>query len=133
MNAVTVQRAALVIDDDPFIGELLQALLETQGYAVEIVTDGIDAIELKRDYDVILLDLKMPIFDGERLAAYWMLTKPDVLKRVIVLSGYSRFTQGRKLPAFAVLEKPFEYDALLRAVQACAAQTPPEKLNERPA
>lgn len=122
MNAVTVQRTALVIDDDPFIGELLQVLLETQGYTVEIVTDGIDAVELKRDYDVILLDLKMPIFDGERLAAYWMLTKPDLLKRVIVLSGYSRFTQGRELPAFAVLEKPFEHDALLRAVEACAAQ-----------
>jgi len=122
MNAGTRKKTALVIDDDPFIGELLQTLLETQGYAVEIVMDGIDAIELKRDYDVILLDLKMPIFDGERLAAYWMLTKPDVLKRVIVLSGYSRFTEGRKLPAFAVLEKPFEYNALLRAVEACATQ-----------
>lgn len=122
MTGETMQRTALVIDDDPFIGELLQVLLGTQGYGVEIITDGIDAIELKRDYDVILLDLKMPIFDGERLAAYWMLTKPDVLKRVIVLSGYSRFTEGRKLPAFAVLEKPFEYDALLRAVEACAAQ-----------
>ena len=122
MTGETMQRTALVIDDDPFIGELLQVLLGTQGYGVEIITDGIDAIELKRDYDVILLDLKMPIFDGERLAAYWMLTKPDVLKRVIVLSGYSRFTEGRKLPAFAVLEKPFDYDALLRAVEACAAQ-----------
>ena len=122
MTGETRERTALVIDDDPFIGELLQVLLGTQGYGVEIITDGIDAIELKRDYDVILLDLKMPIFDGERLAAYWMLTKPDVLKRVIVLSGYSRFTEGRKLPAFAVLEKPFEYAALLRAVEACAAQ-----------
>jgi two-component system, OmpR family, response regulator len=123
MTGETRQRTALVIDDDPFIGELLEVLLGTQGYGVEIITDGIDAIELKRDYDVILLDLKMPIFDGERLAAYWMLTKPDVLKRVIVLSGYSRFTEGRKLPAFAVLEKPFEYAALLRAVEACAAQS----------
>lgn len=122
MSGETRQRAALVIDDDPFIGEVLQALLGTQGYVVEIITDGINAIELKRDYDVILLDLKMPIFDGERLAAYWMLTKPDLLKRVIVLSGYSRFTEGRALPAFAVLEKPFEYTALLRAVEACAAQ-----------
>ena len=122
MTGEITQRTALVIDDDPFIGEVLQVLLGTQGYVVEIITDGINAIELKRDYDVILLDLKMPIFDGERLAAYWMLTKPDVLKRVIVLSGYSRFTEGRTLPAFAVLEKPFEYAALLRAVEACAAQ-----------
>jgi len=122
MSGEARQRTALVIDDDPFVGEVLQVLLGTQGYEVEIITDGINAIELQRDYDVILLDLKMPIFDGERLTAYWMLTKPDLLKRVIVLSGYSRFTQGRKLPAFAVLEKPFEYAALLRAVEACAAQ-----------
>jgi DNA-binding response OmpR family regulator len=116
-------RNALVIDDDPFIVELLQVLLETKGFAVDIVRDGIDAVELKRNYDVILLDVKMPIFDGERLTAYWTLTQPDVLKHVIVLSGYSRFTRTKTLPAFAIIDKPFDYNELLTTIEACAAQS----------
>lgn len=126
MSGPQVPRKALVIDDDPFIAELLQVLLETRGFVVEIVHDGIDAVELKSHYDVILLDVRMPIFDGERLTAYWMLTQPDVLKRVIVLSGYSRFVKTRDLPAFAVVGKPFDYDELLNVIEACAAQTSTE-------
>jgi len=123
MNDETPARRALVIDDDPFITELLQVLLETRSFAVEIVRDGIEAVELAHDYDVILLDVKMPIFDGERLTAYWTLTRPDVLKHVIVLSGYSRLTRTQNLPVFAVIDKPFDYNELLNAVEACAAQS----------
>ncbi len=122
MSGAEITRKALVIDDDPFIAELLQVLLETRGFVVEIVRDGIDAVELKSHYDVILLDVKMPIFDGERLTAYWTLTQPDLLKRVIVLSGYSRFTRTRDLPAFAVVDKPFDHNELLNLIEACAAQ-----------
>ena len=119
----TTARSALVIDDDPFIVELLQVLLETKGFEVEIARDGIHAVELKRHYDVILLDVKMPIFDGERLTGYWMLTQPDILKRVIVLSGYSRLARTKNLPVFAVVDKPFNYHDLLNTIETCAAQS----------
>jgi CheY-like chemotaxis protein len=122
MEPPSPKRCALVIDDDPFIAELLQVLLEARGFEVDVARDGIDAVELRRPYDVILLDVKMPIFDGERLTAYWALTQPDILKRVIVLSGYSRFTRQQNLPAFAVIDKPFDHDRLLATVEACAAQ-----------
>ncbi len=122
-------RYALVVDDDPFIAELLQVLLESRGYDVEIARDGIDVVELKRIYDVILLDLKMPVFDGERLAAYWKLTQPEVLKRVIVLSGYSRHPASEALPAFEVVSKPFDPLALLGVIDRCVAQhsRPPDE------
>jgi CheY-like chemotaxis protein len=123
MSEGAIARRALVIDDDPFITELLQVLLETRDFAVDIVRDGIEAVELPHHYDVILLDVKMPIFDGERLTAYWMLTRPDVLKHVIVLSGYSRLTRTQNLPVFAVVDKPFDYNQLLNVVEACAAQS----------
>lgn len=113
---------ALVIDDDPDINDLLRLLLETEGFAVDTYSDGIQALDLQRDYDVILLDLNMPVFDGERLTDYWQLTQPKILSRVIVLSGYADWTQGRRLSTFATVKKPFDLDELLRAVDACVAQ-----------
>jgi outer membrane receptor protein involved in Fe transport len=117
------QRKALVIDDDSDIVEILRLLLEMRGFTVDTVSDGIDALELREAYDAILLDLNMPVFDGERLADYWLLTRPEVLQRVIVLSGYSRFTRGRDIPAFAMVLTPFDPQELLRVVEACAQQT----------
>ena len=116
-------KRALVIDDDDHIRELLQALLETAGYEVDLMRDGIDAVDLKEaDYAVILLDMKMPIFDGERLTDYWKLTNPAVLRRVILLSGYSRLSSDRDFGTFAVIAKPFDYRELLNAVDTCFRQ-----------
>jgi two-component system OmpR family response regulator len=117
-----VTKRALIIDDDDHIRELLQVLLETAGFEVEAMRDGIDAVELTKNYDVILLDMKMPIFDGERLTDYWKLTQPRVLRRVILLSGYSRLSSDRDFGTFAVIAKPFDYRELLKTVEACCLQ-----------
>jgi CheY-like chemotaxis protein len=120
---MTTPKRALVIDDDPFVSELLRAILENSAFEVDVEIDGIHAVELKREYDVILLDLNMPVFDGERLAEYWGLTQPHVLKRVIFLSGYSHFAAARSLPAtFATIGKPFDHCALVSLVEQCASQ-----------
>jgi DNA-binding response OmpR family regulator len=113
------RRSALVIDDDADLSALLSVLLEDRGFTVDVKPDGIHATELSRSYDIILLDLNMPVFDGERLVEYWSMTQPDVLERVIVLSGYSRFTRGRALPTFGTLQKPFDFSALNALIDAC--------------
>lgn len=117
------EKRALVIDDDDHIRELLQVLLESAGFDVHLMRDGIDAVDLKEsDYGVVLLDMKMPIFDGGRLTDYWKLTNPAVLRRVILLSGYSRLSSDRDFGTFAVIAKPFDYRQLLNAVDACFRQ-----------
>ena len=109
----------LVIDDDADIRDVVMVLFEEQGYDVDAVADGIEAVQLSKDYDVILLDLNMPVFDGERLADYWALTDPERLRRVIVLSGYSRFARGRAIPAVATVRKPFDPNDLVEVVEQC--------------
>lgn len=116
--------AVLIIDDDPDIVEVMSTLLELRGYRVETKRDGIDAVDLDRSYDAILLDLNMPVFDGETLTEYWKLTRPELLERVIVLSGYSRFTHGRDIPAFATILKPFDCDELLHVIEQCVHRLP---------
>jgi chemosensory pili system protein ChpA (sensor histidine kinase/response regulator) len=125
------RKLALVVDDDPFTVELLQALLEPHGFEVDTATDGIDVVEHERAYDVILLDLKMPILDGARLVAYWALTRPEILKRVIVLSGYSRDSISLDFATFSIIGKPFEPLALLATVDRCVAQGKASELVNR--
>jgi DNA-binding response OmpR family regulator len=124
VSGAAVIKRALVIDDDDDTRELLQTLLETAGFAVDTLRDGIDAVELKNDYDVILLDMKMPIFDGARLADYWNLTAPNLLQRVILLTGYAGMAD-RDLGTFARMVKPFDYRHFLATVEACFRQTSP--------
>jgi CheY-like chemotaxis protein len=113
----------LVIDDDADIRDLVTAMFEHHGFQVDALADGIDALRLKKHYDVILLDLNMPVFDGERLTDYWSVTDPAILDQVIVLSGYTRAKQGRAVAAFATVRKPIDLPHLLNVVTRCLATT----------
>jgi CheY-like chemotaxis protein len=122
MTTYPAPKLALVVDDDDHIREVLQTLLETSGFQVDAVSDGIDVVELKKEYDVILLDMKMPIFDAGRLTDYWRLTDPAILNRVILLSGYSRLASDRDFGTYASVAKPFDLRELLQIVEACVQQ-----------
>jgi len=124
MNAAAVKmqkRLALIIDDDAEVRELIAVLLESRGFEVEMLADGIHATELSKEYDVIVLDMKMPVFDGARLTEYWMLTAPQVLRRVILISGYGR-AHATHPDAFGVMSKPFNHNEFIKLVEECANQ-----------
>jgi DNA-binding response OmpR family regulator len=122
MTTSSSPKLALIVDDDDHIREVLQTLLETSGFQVDTVSDGIDVVELKKEYHVILLDMKMPIFDAGRLTDYWRLTDPAILNRVILLSGYSRLASNRDFGTYASIAKPFDCEELLETIEACARQ-----------
>ena len=56
----------LIIDDDEDINNLFKGYLERNGFNVDAYTDPLNALcHFKKDrYDLILLDLKMPLLDG---------------------------------------------------------------------
>ena len=113
-----MKRTALLIDDDADAREIIAAILESAGFETDVVGDGIDALDPQKDYSLILLDMNMPIFDGERLVSYWLLTRPEIVQRVIILTGYSR--SARSLPrTFASITKPVNLAELLEVVERC--------------
>src|SRR6266849_243088 len=103
----------LVVDDEPFIVQLVADMLSEEGYEVDTAANGLLALEHieKRPYDLILSDLRMPELDG--LALYRELERrwPDLLRRIIFVSGtieqpeYRSFLQETGVP---VLPKPFD-------------------------
>ncbi|MHB0971244.1 MAG: response regulator [Thermoanaerobaculia bacterium] len=63
-------RRVLIVDDDAvFRNIVFQTLHVEGGYEVESVADALDAMEALqwRTYDAIVLDLRMGVFDGERM------------------------------------------------------------------
>jgi len=56
----------VVVDDDPLINELLEAMLHRPEYDVTSVVNGLDAIEIVRreQPDIVVLDLMLPRVDG---------------------------------------------------------------------
>ena len=112
----------LVVDDEPAVRKLARVALERAGFSVEVAEHGAKALEmLERDPDefgVILLDLTMPVMDGEETFQAMRELRPGV--RVLLSSGYNeqeatgRFAR-RGLTGF--LQKPYRARELVAAVR----------------
>ncbi|MHB1417536.1 MAG: response regulator [Chloroflexota bacterium] len=122
------QRKVLVVDDDPFIRNLLAAWLQEAGYSVLMAGDGLQALEQMRSErpDVLLLDLMMPKLDGYAVAKW--VRRQEANRHngrngtnghlpIIVLSADTRAPQKLSgLPIDAFLSKPFDLDDVLETI-----------------
>ena len=119
----------LLVDDNEATVTLVTALLQRE-FAVEAATDGNDAIEKLRvkQYAAILLDLRMPHLDGFGVLEFLSENNPDMLPRVLVVTGALSRAETARAKSYKVCDviaKPFDIDALLSAVRECVgAHTP---------
>ncbi|HEX3109380.1 MAG TPA: response regulator [Thermoanaerobaculia bacterium] len=116
----------LVVDDDSAITRLCTLVLERAGFSVETASDGRDAldrIEANR-YGAILLDLQMPFMHGATLLAILGRDKPELLKRVVVMTALpdAALTDVRGGVA-SVLRKPMTDGDVVHAVRCCIDPT----------
>ena len=112
----------LVIDDEPMVRDVSDAILRREGLTVVTAADGIEALQMfSADPDrfaVVLLDLTMPRLSGAETFRQIREIRPDAA--VILMSGYSegeaggRF-EGKGLAGF--LEKPFSTQGLSAAIE----------------
>ncbi len=110
----------LVIEDQPELRSVLYAMLEEEGYAVDLSADGAQGLAKATTwrYDAIVLDLMLPKLDGWKLL--------DELRRthkipVLILSardGLDDRVRGLDLGADDYLAKPFERSELMARLRA---------------
>lgn len=117
------QYGVLVVEDDPAIRRLVKMVLRREGFLVEEAADGLEAV-LKlglSEYDVIILDLMMPLVDGFTFLKTFAEHDPERLQKVIVTSAASPAVIRERLVGapFAVLPKPFDISTLADCVRAC--------------
>lgn len=121
MNQLHMQKQAkiLIIDDEPMNLEVLDELLETQGYIDTICeTDPIRAIELykQNSFDLVLLDLNMPGKTGFEVMADFLAYDLPLPPPILVLTALvDTTTRIRALTdgASDFLSKPFDHDEVM--------------------
>jgi CheY-like chemotaxis protein len=120
--ALAAGKAILIVDDEAGIMSALAFLLGRDGYVVNTASNGRLALEKieERAYDLILCDLRMPELDGPGLYRELERRAPDLLKRMIFLTGdtlSSETTIFLKSADMPYLSKPFRAADVRRVVQ----------------
>jgi CheY-like chemotaxis protein len=114
----------LLADDNEATCTLITALLQSD-FVVDIANDGGEAIEkLKnRQYAAVLVDLLMPVVDGFAVLDYIREQRPDLLRRVVIVTASLSARQMQRVrdyDVFSVVAKPFEVDVLQGTVHEAA-------------
>ncbi len=110
----------LVVDDEAAIRKTMKEILEYEKHNVDTAKDGFDALDKikKTQYDLILLDIKMPKKDGIEVLEDIMKLAPEV--PVIMITGHGTVetaVEALKKGAYDFLEKPLDLNRLLVAVR----------------
>jgi two-component system response regulator HydG len=110
----------LVIDDDPYICNLLVNFLKQNGYRVTGASNSANSKKLlkKNSYDVVLCDYRLPDSDGTNLLRYIKSVSP--LTEVIIITAYSDVRIAVNLiksGAFDYVTKPIQPEEILQLVK----------------
>ncbi len=115
----------LIVDDEQELVSTLVERLDIRGIDAEGVGNGTAGLEKIRDhdYDVVLLDLKMPGMDGLEVIRRMHQDKPDL--KIILLTGHcdaENTEKGKQAGAYDCLVKPVGIDTLLILIHQAAGR-----------
>jgi DNA-binding NtrC family response regulator len=111
--------SVLVCDDEEIMRDVLDTILSSAGYKVDIARTGEEAIELytQKSYDVVLMDVSMPGMGG--LTALEEVVKLDPEAVVLMITAYATFDtaiSAWEKGANGVIRKPFQNEQILSLV-----------------
>ena len=127
----------LVIDDDPAVRSVIQLVLERDGHAITVASDGRAGLKALDGgaVDLLICDIFMPGMDG--LETIRAVQQRHAGLPVIVISGSSIFSASEQAPDFLMmaiklgavrgLRKPFRPADLVEAVTGCLGSADPSR------
>ncbi len=128
------QAQILVVDDEPDIRQLVQEILEDEGYSVQVAKDGESArlVYAQQKPDLVLLDIWMPDIDGISLLKEWA-SSGNLESQVVVMSGHGTLetaVEATRLGAFDFVQKPLSLAKLLATVRKALESRPQARAAE---
>ena len=110
----------MVVDDDVIVIKSCRRILEAEGFEVTTVPSADEALEKIKiyDFDLLLVDVKMPKHDGIFLMREIKKNWPNI--PIIIMSGYptpETMADVLKLGAVQFIPKPFKPDELMKSIR----------------
>lgn len=117
-------KRVLIAEDSSVIQNLAKKILEFQNFEITSVKNGEQVLQLleKEDYDVVLLDINMPVMDGMECARQ-IRKLPDATKAktpILAITGNARNYSPEEFKSAGfddILIKPLNFDALVAKVR----------------
>lgn len=115
----------LLVDDEKIFTRNMAKLLSNRGYQVEAVNSGDEAIRAmeEKEFDVLVLDLKMPGMDG--LTTLKEMKKLGLFAETLILTGHGSIDaalEAMKLGAYDYLTKPCEINELVEKIRGASGK-----------
>jgi len=110
----------LVVDDEPQLRALAQAILTAKGYRVLSATNGIEALAVleENSIDLMFSDIIMPKMNGYLLVEKAQKLYPEL--KIILASGFQgNLSDNNIMLDEPIIAKPYENNCLLRRIRAC--------------
>jgi two-component system response regulator HydG len=109
----------MLIDDDEWIRNSLRFFFESEGcrlLALETAEEGLEALE-KENYDIIIVDYKLPGMDGLRFLEAIQISHPAAIKLLITAYGNEDVISGsRRVGVHEFIQKPFTSKTLEKSL-----------------
>jgi CheY-like chemotaxis protein len=109
----------LAVEDEALVRILIVETLNDEGHTVLEAPDGEAALAIVHatpDLDLIVTDVRMPKMDGFALAVRAHQLRPEL--GVLFMTGYSGTDVPPELPSVKVMQKPFDPDELIVAIDS---------------
>lgn len=111
----------LIVDDERGLRIGTKRILQSEGYEVDVAENGTEGIELgtKNDYDLAIIDLKMPDIDGIEVLKTIKKARPNTICYIATaFASFDTAIEATKLGAQSYIPKPFTTDELLKHLEA---------------
>jgi DNA-binding response OmpR family regulator len=116
----SVENAILIVEDDTDLRQIVQWILEDEGFVVETAGDGKEALDraMTKKPSLVLLDMALPIIDGYGVAAGLHQVYGDAIAIIVMTAGGHAAEKARDIGALGHVSKPFDLDTLINTVRA---------------